>query len=256
MPIRPWPQVGAEGEGVADHRPLHADDAHGHEGVHHGGEDVFLADHAAVEEGQAGDHEEDQRRGDEHPGGVAGVEDRVDVLRLVAGAAAAAAAGCSRAGAAGGCGRSAARSGWRPVRRERCRFFGMRSQRGRQKTGNEYELWQGRLPTVLRRRQVCCAQAAASLASISILLRIMVILQFLIFKTTRVCRLDCFFAFLAGPDPHGFFQRHDEDLAVADPACLCRLLDGLDHLRPPARPLTAISSLTLGMKSTTYSAPR
>ncbi len=68
--------IGAEGEGVADHRPLHADDPHGDKGMHHGGEDVLGADHAAVEEGQAGDHEQDQRRGDQHPGGVAGIERR------------------------------------------------------------------------------------------------------------------------------------------------------------------------------------
>ena len=64
----------AEGEGVADQHPVQADDGHGDEGVEHGGEDVFASHHAGVEEGEAGDHEEHERGGHEHPGGAAGVE--------------------------------------------------------------------------------------------------------------------------------------------------------------------------------------
>ena len=47
--------------------------AHQHEAMHHGGEHVFAADQAAVEEGQArAGHHQDQRGADQHPGVVAG----------------------------------------------------------------------------------------------------------------------------------------------------------------------------------------
>ena len=39
--------------------------------MHHGAQDVFAADHAAVKQRQARHHEQDQARGHEHPGHVA-----------------------------------------------------------------------------------------------------------------------------------------------------------------------------------------
>jgi hypothetical protein len=63
----------AEGERIADDGPDDGDQAHHGKALHHGAEDVFLADQAAVEEGQAGaGHEQDQGCGDQHPGVVAG----------------------------------------------------------------------------------------------------------------------------------------------------------------------------------------
>ena len=62
-----------EGERVADDSPDHGDQAHHGEALHHGAEDVLLADQAAVEKRQAGSgHQQDQGRGDQHPGVVAG----------------------------------------------------------------------------------------------------------------------------------------------------------------------------------------
>src|SRR5262249_46853692 len=44
------------------------------EGLGEGGQHVLLAHHAAVEQGQAGQrHQQHQRRGNQHPGDVAGV---------------------------------------------------------------------------------------------------------------------------------------------------------------------------------------
>ena len=63
----------AEGEAVADDGPEHADHRHQHEAVHHGAENVFAADQAAVEERQAGaGHHQNQRGAGEHPGVIAG----------------------------------------------------------------------------------------------------------------------------------------------------------------------------------------
>jgi len=75
-------RIGSEGQRVADDGPLDTDDPHGHKGVHEGGEDVLGADHTAVEERQAGQHKEDHGTGDENPGGVARIQDRIDVFRL------------------------------------------------------------------------------------------------------------------------------------------------------------------------------
>ena len=66
--------VFAEGEGVAHEHPEHGHHGHDHERLHDGGGDVLFARHAAVVEGQPRRHEEHQGRGEEHPGGVAGIE--------------------------------------------------------------------------------------------------------------------------------------------------------------------------------------
>ena len=63
----------AEGQRIADDGPEDGDQAHHGEALHHGAEDVLLAHQAAVEERQAGaGHQQHQRRGDQHPGVVAG----------------------------------------------------------------------------------------------------------------------------------------------------------------------------------------
>ena len=63
----------AEGQRVADQRPQDGNQSHHGKALHHGGENVFAADQAAIEEDQAGGgHHEDQRSGDQHPGVVAG----------------------------------------------------------------------------------------------------------------------------------------------------------------------------------------
>ena len=61
-----------ERQAVADEGPQHRNDSHQDKAVHHGAEDVFATDQAAVEEGEprAG-HHEDQRGAGEHPGIVA-----------------------------------------------------------------------------------------------------------------------------------------------------------------------------------------
>ena len=63
-----------EGEAVAHQHPLHADDGHGDEAVHHGVEHAARAHHATVKQGQPWDHQQNHRRAGEHPGGAAGVE--------------------------------------------------------------------------------------------------------------------------------------------------------------------------------------
>ena len=62
-----------EGERITDDGPDDGDQAHHGEALHHGAEDVLPADQAAVEEREAGTgHQQDQGRGDQHPGVVAG----------------------------------------------------------------------------------------------------------------------------------------------------------------------------------------
>ena len=69
------PAAVGEGERVADDHPDHGHQAGDGEALHDGGEHVLLAHHAAVEQRQAGDrHEQDERGGGEHPGGVAGAD--------------------------------------------------------------------------------------------------------------------------------------------------------------------------------------
>ena len=67
------PQEGAalpEGQGVPEERPAHAHEGQGDEAHHHGVQGVFAPDEPPVEEGQGRGHEEDQGRGDQHPGRV------------------------------------------------------------------------------------------------------------------------------------------------------------------------------------------
>jgi hypothetical protein len=71
----------AEGQAVADHHPLHADHRHRQKRVHHRRQHVLAADHAAVEQGQAGHHQEHERGADQHPRGGAGVDRRGGVHR-------------------------------------------------------------------------------------------------------------------------------------------------------------------------------
>ncbi|MNE37730.1 hypothetical protein D3C80_1315970 [compost metagenome] len=68
---------GVEGQAVAVEDPQHADQAGDGEALHHHRKDVLGTDHAAVEQRQAGDgHEQDQRGGRQHPGGIAAVQGR------------------------------------------------------------------------------------------------------------------------------------------------------------------------------------
>ena len=59
----------------------------------------------------------------------------------------------------------------------------------------------------------------------------------------------------SGPDPDRFLDVGDEDLAVADAPGLGRAPDRVDRLLDQFVAIT-ISILTLGRKSTMYSAPR
>ncbi len=64
-----YPRV-AERKGIADREPVNADERQTDHALHHGREDVLTTDHAAVEQRQAGNHQEDQRAGNQHPGTV------------------------------------------------------------------------------------------------------------------------------------------------------------------------------------------
>jgi hypothetical protein len=68
--------VRAEGDGEPDEHPDDADEGEAEEAVHDRGQDVLATDEPAVEEGEAGQHHHDHRRGDEQPGGVATVDRR------------------------------------------------------------------------------------------------------------------------------------------------------------------------------------
>ena len=63
----------AESDAEAADQPDERADAERNDALEHGGDDVLVAHHAAVEERQAGGHQEHQRGGREHPGRVAGV---------------------------------------------------------------------------------------------------------------------------------------------------------------------------------------
>ena len=66
-----------EGEAVAVEHPDHHHEAGDGEDLHQHREHVLGADEAAVEQRQAGDgHQQHERGGDEHPGGVAGIGNR------------------------------------------------------------------------------------------------------------------------------------------------------------------------------------
>ena len=64
----------AESQGKADERPQNADQAHGEKVLHQHAEHVFGAHHAAVEERQAGRHEQHQSGGQEHPRGASRID--------------------------------------------------------------------------------------------------------------------------------------------------------------------------------------
>ena len=60
----------AEREAVTPEHPYHADYPHRHDDLHDRPGDVLLTDESAVEERQAGDHQQDERRTDEDPSSV------------------------------------------------------------------------------------------------------------------------------------------------------------------------------------------
>ncbi|CRQ21749.1 hypothetical protein PAERUG_E3_London_17_VIM_2_03_09_05208 [Pseudomonas aeruginosa] len=67
---------GIERQAVAIDHPENGDQAGDGEALHHDRQHVLRSHHAAVEQRQAGDgHEQDERSGDQHPGGVAAVQD-------------------------------------------------------------------------------------------------------------------------------------------------------------------------------------
>ena len=66
--------VGREREREPDEDPDDADEGEPEEAVHDRREDVLAPDEAAVEQGEAGQHDHDQRGGDQQPGGVAAVD--------------------------------------------------------------------------------------------------------------------------------------------------------------------------------------
>ena len=69
--------LGPKGQRVPDDDPEDADDRHGGEAVHHRAQDVLGPDEAAVEHRQAGNHQQDQGGGDQHPGRGARVDGRL-----------------------------------------------------------------------------------------------------------------------------------------------------------------------------------
>ena len=67
----------AEGDAVPDNDPKYRDQTGDREALHHGGQQVHLADHAAVEQGQTRNgHHQDQGGRGQHPGGIARVDFR------------------------------------------------------------------------------------------------------------------------------------------------------------------------------------
>ncbi len=66
--------VGPEGQSVAEQHPLDAHHPQQHEALHHDGEDVLASDQSTVEESQPWSHQHHQCGGDDHPGGVSGVD--------------------------------------------------------------------------------------------------------------------------------------------------------------------------------------
>jgi hypothetical protein len=71
---QPAPGVVAEGQPVADHHPHDRDHAQCGERHHHHVQHALGAHHPAVEQRQAGDHQQHQRRRGEQPGRVTGVD--------------------------------------------------------------------------------------------------------------------------------------------------------------------------------------
>src|SRR6266705_632238 len=73
---RPDPSVmvGPQSQAVAEKDPLETHQAYGHEALRQNGENVFLPDQSAIEEGQSWDHKKDKRRAEEHPSRIARIE--------------------------------------------------------------------------------------------------------------------------------------------------------------------------------------
>ena len=70
VPADPAAQsVLAKGHRIAADHPQHGDDRHGDEAVHHCSEDVLGPNQAPIKEGQTRDHQKDQGRRGQHPGG-------------------------------------------------------------------------------------------------------------------------------------------------------------------------------------------
>ncbi len=60
----------SKGEAEAYQVPKQADHAEGDEALEHGGDNVLYTDHTTVEERKARRHEQNERGGDNHPGGI------------------------------------------------------------------------------------------------------------------------------------------------------------------------------------------
>lgn len=60
----------AEGQREAEHHPYHAHETHHDEALEHGGDHIFWAHHAAVEERQPRSHHQHKNCGRDHPGYV------------------------------------------------------------------------------------------------------------------------------------------------------------------------------------------
>ena len=72
--------IRAERHRVAENHPLHRNHRHDEEALHDGREHILAADHAAVEEPEAGGHDEYQGRADEDPGRIARVNHKYQIL--------------------------------------------------------------------------------------------------------------------------------------------------------------------------------
>jgi hypothetical protein len=68
------PDIGAEGDRVAEHHPDNGDDRDADVVLHEHGQDALGPHHPRVEEGQAGGHEQNKSGAHKHPGCVAGVQ--------------------------------------------------------------------------------------------------------------------------------------------------------------------------------------
>ena len=67
-------QAVAERQAETHGQPDQADQTQGHDALEHRRDHVLQTDHAPVEEGQAGRHQQHQRRGRQHPGHIARIE--------------------------------------------------------------------------------------------------------------------------------------------------------------------------------------
>ena len=75
VPAEPPPEhIRAKAHRVATDHPQDPHDGHGCKAVHHGAQDVLSPHKPTIEHGQPGNHEQDQRRRSQHPGGGAGID--------------------------------------------------------------------------------------------------------------------------------------------------------------------------------------